>query len=231
MRAWLAAAVGLMARTQPADVTVIDPSVGPPGSQVRIEGERFGATVKVSLRADGAEVDHPLTLQTITPEALVAQVPQTVPPGSYSLVVSHGGTDVIVPSGFTVQAAEQDVPCSNLYRANTQVSPITEQVVIDRFYADNRRETIRVPLDEVERIEFERVTTDKGLCSVIYIKTDDGRRLRFADDIRTREHDSGLDLKARAYKLGQEISKSVDVTREDAMPAPAAEGAGEAAGG
>jgi len=225
----------LAACTQPADVSLVDPSEGPPGSAVRIEGEHFDSTVSVLLRADGStEGGAALSLSTVSAERLAGKLPAEIEPGSYTLVVSQRGTEVLVPGAFTVKSAQKDVPCGHLYRANTQVSPITEQVVIDRFYRDGKRETVRVDLDDVEKIEFEKVATDKGLCSVIYIKTADGRRLRFADDLETAEHDSGLDLKARAYKLGQEISKSVDVTREDdppETPAKAAEGAGEAAGG
>ena len=230
-RAALAIIVSLAACSSPPDVTVVDPSEGPAGSMVRIEGTGFQPTVSVGLRAEGS-ADTALSVQTIKPTALTVKVPDALEAGAYTLVVAQGGNEVLVPSGFTVAAPVQDQPCGNLYTANTQVSPITEQVVIDRFYTkDDKRETVRVGLDKVKRVAFEKVAVDKGLCSVIYLDTADGKRLRFADAIESGDAKKGLDLKARAYKLGQEIGKPVDVTREDAPPAADTDASGESAGG
>ena len=50
---------------------------------------------------------------------------------------------------------------------------------------------------------------DGKLCSVIYMKKTDGRRVSFDDDTR-------LNLEPRAYKLGNVMKKPTVTTRKDA---------------
>lgn len=233
-RSLLLLTLSVLGCTQAPDVRAVSPSEGPAGTEIRIEGETFDTEVSVTLRPDGADQGGTaLSLTSVSASSLVGTVPEALQPGAYTLVVKQSNQTVLVPRGFTVRAPPQDQPCGQLYTANTQVSPLTGQVVIDRFYRDGKRETVRKTLDEVQRVAFERIAVEGGKrCSVIYLETDGGERLRFADVLEGSEPaGKGLDLKARAYKLGQEIGKPVEVTREDPAAPAASEQAGEAAGG
>lgn len=225
LRPLLPIAVLLAGCTQPPDVRAVSPSEGPAGTEIRVEGATFDPSLTVSLRPDGAQdAGSPLSLTSTQPESFVGTVPTDLAPGPYTLVIEQNGLTVLVPTGFTVSAPVQDLPCGKLYTANTQVSPMTGVVTIDRFYRDGKRETVRKELAQVDRIEFEQIGVEGGkLCSVIYLRTREGERLRFADDLEDATPKEGLDLEARAIKLGQEINKPVEVTRRDPRPAPKAE--------
>ena len=67
------------------------------------------------------------------------------------------GHEVRVSRGFTVKAVPQDEPCGKLYTANTAINAITGEVIVDRFYKDGKRETLRTKLTDISRVEYERV--------------------------------------------------------------------------
>ncbi|MFT7520858.1 MAG: hypothetical protein ACI9MC_003009 [Kiritimatiellia bacterium] len=201
----------MVACNSPANVTGVDPAAALPGQDIHILGARFAADATLDLVPKGGGAAVLVPLMGSNAASLSGRVPDGTAPGTYDVVVHSGGVAVSVPSAFEVKAQPLDVPCGNLYTANTQVSLTTKMVVVERFYKDGERETDRVSLGDIERVEFERIAIEGGgACSVIYMRKSDGGRMRFADD-------SKLDLKPRAYKLGRDIGKAVEVTREDAI--------------
>lgn len=204
--------LALAACSTPPTITGVDPSEGVAGTEFKVVGTNFAPDVSVSLAPESGD-PLPLTLTDANAVVLSTAAPATAPAGTYAVVVTQGGIEVRVSGGFTVSPPVVDLPCGNLYTANTVVSLATREAVVDRFYRDERRETVRVPLDDVVAVDFERVAVDGGLCSVVYLRQKNGERVRFQDDIE-------VDLKARAYKLGQDLGKKVEITREDPAPAP-----------
>ena len=123
--------------------------------------------------------------------------------------MTAGGQDVLLNDALTVMANDVEAPCLGLFTANTQLSLARELVVVDRFYKNGERETLRIPIPEVEQVEYELVKMDNGdLCSVIYMRKKDGRRVIFDDDTR-------LNLRPRAYKLGNVMGRPTQTTRSD----------------
>jgi len=113
--------------------------------------------------------------------------------------------------GLAVQSPPPDVPCGGDYTANTQVSLARKIVVVERFYRDGARETVRTPLKDITRVEIERIQQAKGgHCSVIYMRLKNGTRIRFAESLTQ-------DLKARGFKLAADLKTQVEVTRLDGV--------------
>jgi hypothetical protein len=218
---------------QPPAFTGVDPSETLPGTEVRLVGERFGDQLGVFLEGPNALPAAPATVgATPAPSqpatsisllvtarsaaTLTVAVPAETVPGTYDIVLRDPSWEVRVPAALVVRAPVVDAPCGHLYTANTTVSNVTGEVVVDRFYQDGQRETLRVKLADIERIEVERVPLEGGaVCSVVWMRKKDGERFRFADD-------ASLDLASRGFKLGQEIGKPVENLSpvELAPPAP-----------
>jgi hypothetical protein len=199
MRAFLLSAT-LIACSQPPTLTAVEPNRALPGEAVEIRGERLAAPVVVRLEAEGRDAIE-LEPSAVSPERIALTLPEGAAAGTYDVVVVSGRATVRAPGGFLVLAPPADLPCGQLYRANTKVSALAGEVVIDRFYRGGERETLRAKLAEIASIEHARVPgPDGGPCSVITLIKADGERLRFADDDK-------LDLANRAQKLAQEIGR------------------------
>jgi hypothetical protein len=200
MRAALLSAM-LFACSQPPSVTAVEPNRALPGEPVAVIGERFVEPVAVSLEGGAAPV--PIQPSSVAAGRVTLTIPDGTAAGTYDLVVRTSGVAVRAPGAFLVLAPPADEPCGGLYRANTKVAALAREVVIDRFYRDGHRETIRAKLDEIATIEHAKVPgPDGATCSVITLVKSDGERLRFADDAK-------VDLANRAQKLAQEIGKPV----------------------
>ena len=79
---------------------------------------------------------------------------------------------------------------------------------LHRFYRDGTEETVRTPLADVARVEYEMVRTDHGMCSVVYVRLTDDSRYVFSDD-------EAVDLRFRAEKIARTIDKPFEATRID----------------
>lgn len=185
------------------------------GQPIEVSGEGFAPGMRLSL---APEQGPELPLSSVEVKGVVlasAVVPESVAPGRYDVVVEVEGRSGRGLGALEVIQLPAEEPCAGLYTANTQLSLARGVIVIDRFYVKgprkDERETLRIDLDEVERIEYELVKMkDDTLCSVIFVRTGDGRRVMFDDDTK-------VDLKDRAYRMASEIGKPVQVTREDAQ--------------
>jgi len=202
--------LALACSTRAPVISSVKPTEIHPGSTLTILGSGFDGSAAVSLLTERGDV---IVLQQLSAEGQVVlegQIPESVAPGSYDVQVDVAGEVAVFVAAVTVQAALAEVPCSDRYTANTQLSLATGVVVVDRFYADGRRETVRTPLVDLKRVEYELIRQDTDtFCSAIYLRRRDGGRVLFADD-------SDVDLKQRAYRLARDMGISADVVREDA---------------
>lgn len=190
----------------------VDPAESLPGAPLKILGSDLAEPVSVQLVQ--GEQTVAMAAEFRGPVLLEGTLPDDLPAGSWTVRVDSGGTVVELVDALTITAAEVEAPCAGKWKANTQLSLARELVVIDRFYDDGERETLRIPIPEVEQVEYELVKLDGDqLCSVIYMKKKDGTRVSFDDDTR-------LNLEPRAYKLGNVMKKPTRTTRKDVEDDP-----------
>jgi len=208
---WLPWLLAICACSQPPAFTGVDPAETLSGTEVRIVGERFSEDLSVRLESPrnfavspvSSPAPVPLLVSARTTATLTVAIPAETPSGTYDLVLQDSSYEVRVPAALVIRAPVVDAPCGDLYTANTTVSNVTDEVVVDRFYKAGERETLRVKLADIRGIEVERVPMEDGrTCSVIWMRKADGERFRFADD-------AAVDLTIRGQKLGQEIGKPV----------------------
>jgi hypothetical protein len=188
-------------------VTSVDPNPAQPGQLVKIFGEDFGEGATVGLsEEDGVAT----SLEEVSVAGLVmleGTVPVHISPGKYEVTVNVDGKTGKMPVELVIELPVTEVPCSGEYTANTQVSLTRKEAAIDRFYKNGERETVRVSIDEIVKIEVEKRQTEDQTCSVIWFVKNDGKRLIFADDTK-------VDLKDRAYKLARDMGKDIaDITQ------------------
>jgi hypothetical protein len=197
----------LLACSSAPKLTSAQPEELVPGAELTIMGEALEGG-SITLVGVGGPVAIPTTGSGSV--VLLGTLPEELVPGSYDVVVDVGGVEATLTRAVMVKPLRSEEPCSEEYTANTQLSLARKVVVVDRFWKDGERETVRANIDEIERVEYELMRRKDGkLCSAVYMKRTDGTRLLFADDGK-------VDLKQRAYMLGRDMSKPVDVVREDA---------------
>ena len=197
----------------PPTVTSVDPSEGLPGASLKVFGEDFPAGASVALVLEDevvpisdASVRGPVLIEGTIPEGLSA--------GVWTVRVEADGVVGELATALTVTVPQVELPCGGKFKANTQLSLAREVVVIDRFYDDGDRKTLRIPIPQIEQVEYELVKLDdETLCGTIYMKKKDGTRVAFDDDTR-------LNLQPRAYKLGNVMNKPTVTTRKDVEEDP-----------
>ncbi|MBX2796781.1 MAG: hypothetical protein KTR31_03900 [Myxococcales bacterium] len=190
-------------------ITSVSPSEVLPGATVQILGEGFaeGLTVVVSQES----TTHPLG-DVIVRGAMVieASLPEQMAPGSWIVRVDQDGSVARLEPGLTVMTVEEETPCGDRWRStHSQVSRDREEVVVDRFGRDEERDIQRIDFSDVAGVEYELVRlSDDELCSVVYVRRTDGRRLAI-------DSDKKQNLATRAYRVGNALRKPTTVTRAD----------------
>jgi len=203
--AWFLFAVACMGSPEITSVAVPEVSGG---QVVAVAGSGFAPGTVARLQAVDAET-VPLEVVVTSRHELSATLPAWVRPGVYDLVVERDGVVNIAPGAVTVVPPREEVACAGEYTANTELSLVRAQVVIERYYRDGDRETVTLPLDTIARVEFEATEDAQGMCSAVFLRTEDGRRIVFHDD-RT------VDLRERAWRVATTMGKELEVTRPDA---------------
>jgi hypothetical protein len=192
------------------EVREVSPSEIPAGEAIAIRGENLESPdATVALTQPGG-VTVPLEITSRAPDQIEASVPVRVQPGTYDVVVTRGRSESGLPGALVVGRPRDDVPCTGEYTANTQLSLGRRLVVIDRFYRNGERDTVRIPTEEVEKIEYERRVEKGETCSAIFVRKKDGARLVFDDD-------PAVELKDRAGKMARDLGVPFEVTREDPL--------------
>jgi len=199
----------VMACSTPPTVSSVDPAEALPGATVKILGNDFVQGAAISL-VQGETTVEMSQFEVRGPVLIEGTLPEDLPAGTYTVRLQFGEVSVSLEDALNVSAPEVEVPCGGDYTANTQLSLARKVVVIDRFYKNKERETLRIDFSAIDQVEYELVNREDGsFCSIVYIRKKDGTRVVFDDDTR-------VDLKERAYKIGTAIGKKVTVTRQDA---------------
>ncbi len=189
----------------------VDPVVANPGQSIALLGDDFADDAEAFLqKGEGAPATAFSFTEVKGPVLVHATVPEGQTPGVYTVGIKQDSGVSTLPGVLTIEAVKADTPCAGEYTANTQLSLARKEVVVDRFYREGERETLKIPLRDIQRVEYELVKMPDGeLCSVIFMRKTDGDRVMFDDD-------KEVDLRERAYKLGQSMGKKVETTRMDA---------------
>jgi hypothetical protein len=149
------------------------------GAHFAVDGAGFDGRVQVwlhgadgDLRVDGVEV--------LGADRLRGRLP-AVGPGAYALVFTRG--DQVVARDVRVQGEVAEAPCARPYQANTQLSLADGLAIVDRFYADGKRERVATPLGEIRRLEYVDAALSGGrTCSAILLRKLDGAAVVYEDD-------------------------------------------------
>jgi len=203
--AWFLLAVACTGSPEIASVATPEVSGG---QVVTVAGKGFAEGTVAHLQAAGTD-PVPLAVAVTSRHDLTATLPTWVRPGVYDLVIERDGMVSVAAGAVTVVPPREEVACAGEYTANTELSLVRAQVVIERYYRDGDRETVTLPLDTIARVEFEAFDDAQGTCSAVFLRTDDGRRIVFHDD-RT------VDLRERAWRVATTMGKELEVTRRDA---------------
>ena len=190
-------------------VSSVQPWRTPPGETVQVAGDDFSAGVRVHLAKDGHRAATLEQVEVVGPTQLTAVLPEEVEPGIYDLVVERRGRTGRLPSALELLPPVDEKPCSDEFTANTELSLMRGEVVVDRFYRSGDRQTVRLRLEDIARVEYELVDDGIQQCSVIYLRTTEGKRVVFNDDTK-------VDLRERAWKIARDMGKELEVTRLDA---------------
>ena len=183
----------------------VEPTQVPAGEQLTLHGKNLAHLQVTALLRDAGGHLFALDQAMVTDRSVSAHVPLLTAPGPYDVVVTDGHATVTLDDALTVERPTQEVPCSGAYTANTQLSLARQTIVIDRFHRNGERETLRIPIGDVERIEYTKTTTDKVFCSAIFLVQKTGVRVLFDDD-------TALDLQDRAQKMAKDLGKPLEKT-------------------
>lgn len=192
-------------------IDLMQPQTGGDGVEVKIVGDNFAQGSTATL---GGVALESVNVRGVT--LIEAVVPAGLSPGPHPLVVTGpDGSSVTVAGAFELVAAlRDDVPCGGEYTSYSAIATDSGKIKLDRYFPkeDNRREIIELPIRDVKAIEYEaRLQDDGTLCSVIFVKMEDGNRYMFDDDTK-------VDLKKRAQDMAVGLGKRIQVVHEDSLP-------------
>lgn len=198
--------IGLLACSGGPTLDSFEPSDAEVGTTLTVFGSGFSTETTVLL-VDASGTEAALDSVNHGGTALVSgTIPATLKAGSYQVMVRTGDTTAASKRPLQVQVPPPEVPCGGEYTANTQVSWAREMVVVDRFYKDGTRRVIRTPFADISGVEVQAVPHEKGTCSVVFIRKNDGSSVRYAESLTE-------DLSARANKFANELKKPIQAER------------------
>jgi hypothetical protein len=198
-------------------IASVSPDPAPAGEVVIVRGGPFPEDAALALVSPAATVT--IEPSSRSSEVLEATIPVDLVAGPWTLAIATGGeiTEVSVP--FVVDPPMAEPACTGAYTSNTSVSLARGEIRIRRFPADADAGAlpadapIRIPVAEVRQVEYERTWDAVGLCSAIFLRTTEGRRIVFDDD-------RAVDIEERGSMLAASLGRPFEVVRRDPPPAP-----------
>ncbi|MBT3224163.1 MAG: hypothetical protein HN348_34275, partial [Proteobacteria bacterium] len=167
----------------------------------KVLGEGFGDGASAYLIPnDGGSPVAAKELKVLGAVVLEVTTPKDLGAGEYAVSVEMGGKTAKLAKAVTVAVQKEDVPCNPDVNFTIQVSKERKEIVFDRMYLRQKREVFRLTLREVDQVEYEIVPVDAGKCHVVYLRTTDGRRIIFSDELDE-------DLKDFAWALSRDLGK------------------------
>jgi hypothetical protein len=198
--------LSLACTPEPPSVSSIEPASGPTGTTVTVTGSHFGAGT--TARLGGRELGD-LTVTSET--SLTGTVPAETAPGPADLVVKSPGGTSALPKAFTVAAPQpKGPPCQSKDKRMTSIASTADVIKID-VYPEGSKEPIRSQFAtrDLARVELENTMMDgDARCSAIWLAMKDGTRVLF-------DADDQQDLRAQAQKIGNGLSRPVDVVKDE----------------
>ena len=188
---------GLMACTPTPEVGALDPSTVDPGQTVRVIGRSFTPEATVNLVSYSGESTGLAQINVASENIIEVTVPDGVTSGTYGVRISQGSKTAELVPELSVRTAQGELLCGK-QRSVSEFSQVRKEVAIERFdpTRDPERVITKLPLKEIERIEYSVVSVQGRSCEVIRLKTTDGRLVVYADD-------DTLPLKDRAWSLAK----------------------------
>jgi len=192
----------------------ISPNKTISGQPISLTGHGLTAGARAHIIHDETEELYPLYRFTIaSPLQAEGILPWELPAGSFHVLLEQDGKKRTLKNALHITPSTEQ-PCSNQFRSNTQLSLARGEVLIDRFYADERRQTLLISLSEIERVDYELVALDETrMCSVVLLRKGDGTRVIFEDDEK-------IDLERRAARMARDLGKELMTTRLDSPGIP-----------
>ena len=200
--------VGLMACTPTPEVGALDPSTVDPGQTVRVIGRSFEDDAQVNLVAFSGELSSPQQVVVASENIFEVTVPGDLASGVYGVRVSQGSKEAELVPELSVRTVEGELLCGK-QRSVSEYSQVRKEVAIQRYdpTRDPERTVTKIPLKQIERVEYSVVSVQGRSCEVIRLRTADGRLVVYADD------DSST-LKDRAWALAKTLGKPVEQVGE-----------------
>ena len=191
----------VIACSTPLSVSSVDPDKIAPGGTLKVLGEGFadGASAYLVPAGGGSPVAAE-ELKVLGAVVMEVTTPGDIGAGEYDVSVEVGGKTSKLSKAVTVEAPKEDVPCNPDVNFTIQVSQERKEIAFDRMYLREKREVFRITLREVQQVEYEIVPVKDGKCHVVYLRTTDGRRIIFSDELDE-------DLKDFAWALSRDLGK------------------------
>lgn len=127
-----------------------------------------GVTVSLATRpTDGA----------VPEEVCSLRIPRDLRPGRFVVTVHVGELSRTLPDGIVVGRPREEEACTGRFTSNTQVSVPRGEIAIERFFPDGFRDTVRVAITDVDRVEYE----ETGPCGAVFLRDRDGGRVLYLD--------------------------------------------------
>ncbi len=183
------------------------PAQGEPGTVIRVAGSDLPADARLELGGRPLEDQRVLGVA-----AMEGKVPGGLAAGPQPLVLKAGSTTLEV-GRFEVLAGPRFLgePCGGDFTAFSALASDQGKVVIDKHFKappgqeEGRRETVRIPFEDVEAVLYEERPLPGGrTCSAIWIAVKDGRRELFDDDEEVL-------LKDRAQQIAVALGRPIQV--------------------
>ncbi len=114
---------------------------------------------------------------TVVEEVCSLRIPRDLRPGRFVVTVHVGELTRTLPDGITVGRPREEEACTGRFTSNTQVSVPRGEVAIERFFPDGFRDTVRVAIPDIDRVEYE----ETGPCGAVFLRDRDGGRVLYLD--------------------------------------------------
>ncbi|MCK6503956.1 IPT/TIG domain-containing protein [Myxococcota bacterium] len=197
----------LLACAQPPVLSSVEPTSGPPGTVLVLQGEHLSADAAVRLAG------QPLEDLVVTPPGRAeGKVPAGLPAGKADLLVETAAGRVSRNGAFVVQAPPAQDPCSGEEKRFTHIPPDGSVVKIDRHLPGGEVDRSQVKVHEVQGVRVERTLQQGKACAAIWLDTSGGPVLFDAQ--------VDADLRPQAQTIANGLHKPLTVGEHVEVVAP-----------
>jgi len=205
----LLAVLLLSCSTPPPQISGVEPTSGPAGTELTITGAELSAGT--TARLGGKALDD---LVVTPPDRITGKVPADLPSGPADLRLSGpDGQGVSRNKAFQVTRPPFADPCSGEEQRFTHIPPTADVVKIDRHLPGGEVERSEIAVRDIQGIEVEQRATTGGTCSAIWLRTAQDRVLFDAQ--------KDGDLREQAQKIANDLHKPLQLMEPEPSASPA----------